>query len=403
MAEERRNIAKAFRYFRYERTRVQLALITVQLGYGFYYVLTKAAMSEGVNQFVFAVYRDVIALCLLGPFAYFSERELRTSLTLPTLLMILALGFTGVFLQQTLFLAGLTYTNTAFAAAMQNAIPVFTFMIASICKLEVIRISKADGMAKVVGMFAAVAGALTMCLYKGPTLFGTDPQIAERERQSSDDAPTPHVENGWFISTLLEFGLDYWQIGALCLVANCLCMGIYTNLQIPALRRFPAPVSLATSSIFVGSVALVITGLFSITHVSDWILRSPGTLISVVYAGSIASGLNFSLQAWANHRGGPVLVAAYIPLQTVFSAFLGVVILEDPLHLGSVIGAVFILAGLYLVIWGQRLHRLCKERECISTPFSGVAYDVREPLLKETISAGRPPADHSTEPLQDHN
>ncbi|KAG6546337.1 hypothetical protein Mapa_012378 [Marchantia paleacea] len=336
----------------------------MQVGYGFSSVLTKAAMSEGVNQF--AVYRDVIALCLLGPLAYFSERELHTSLTLPTLLMILALGFTGVFLQQTLFLAGLTYTNTAFAAAMQNAIPVFTFMIAAICKLEVIRISKTDGMAKIVGMFAAVAGALTMCLYKGPTLLGTDPEVAAREQQSSHDALNPPEADGWFISTLLGFGVDYWQIGALCLIS--------------------APVSLATSSIFVGALALVITGLTSISQASEWILRSPGTLISVFYAGSIASGLSFSLQAWANQRGGPVLVAAYIPLQTVFSAFLGVVILDDPLHLGSVIGAVFILAGLYLVIWGQRLHRLCKERECMATPFSGVADEIREPLLTETVS-----------------
>ncbi|KAG6547797.1 hypothetical protein Mapa_010611 [Marchantia paleacea] len=163
-------------------------------------------------------------------------------------------------------------------------------------------------------------------------------------------------------------------------------MGIYTNLQIPALRRFPAPVSLAASSIFIGALALFITGLSSISQASDWILRSPGTLISVFYAGAIASGLNFSLQAWANQRGGPVLVAAYIPLQTVFSAFLGVVILDDPLHLGSVIGALFILIGLYLVIWGQRLHRLCKERECMATPFSGVADDIREPLLTETVS-----------------
>ncbi|KAG6547798.1 hypothetical protein Mapa_010612 [Marchantia paleacea] len=112
----------------------------------------------------------------------FSERQLRTKLTLPALLMILALGFTGVYLQQTLFLAGLSYTNTAFAAAMQNAIPVFTFMIAAVCKLEVIRIGKPDGVAKVVGIFAAVGGALIMCLYKGPTLYGTDPDVAVRAR-----------------------------------------------------------------------------------------------------------------------------------------------------------------------------------------------------------------------------
>ncbi|KAL3695074.1 hypothetical protein R1sor_008725 [Riccia sorocarpa] len=38
----------------------------IQLGYGVYYVLTKAAMSGGVYRFVFAVYRDVIALLGVG-------------------------------------------------------------------------------------------------------------------------------------------------------------------------------------------------------------------------------------------------------------------------------------------------------------------------------------------------
>ncbi|KAG6545902.1 hypothetical protein Mapa_012557 [Marchantia paleacea] len=380
MAEERRRVSDLVSLFRGERARVQLALITVQLGYGIYYVLTKAAMSGGVNRFVFAVYRDAIALCLIGPLAYFTEKSLRTIMSLGTFLYICVLGFTGIFLQQTLFLAGLAYTNTAFAAAMQNAIPVFTFMIAVACKLEVIRISKPDGVAKVVGMLAAVLGAFTMCLYKGPILFGQDTSAAD-EQKSSQDVALPEA-NAW----LSSLGIDYWQIGALCLVGNCFCMGVYTNLQIPALRRFPAPVSLSASSIFVGALLLLLTGLATVSQASEWVLTSPGNIVSVCYAGAVASGLNFTLQTWANQRGGPVLVAAYIPLQTVFSAFLGVVILDDPLYLGSVIGAVLILVGLYLVIWGQALHRLAKERDCLALPFSGVVEDVQEPLLKPSQS-----------------
>jgi drug/metabolite transporter (DMT)-like permease len=384
LADERRKVAETFRWMRGERTRVQLALLTVQLGYGGYYVLTKVAMSDGVNRFVFAVYRDCIALALLGPLAFFSERKLRPAMTWTVAMLIFALGFTGIFLQQTLFLTGLAYTNTAFAAAMQNAIPVFTFVIAVICKLEVIRFGKPDGVAKVVGIIAAVAGALTMCLYKGPTLFGSDsPIISNQDQQkTADDAAI--YQPGWLMGHLLNYGIDYWQIGSLCLVLNCLCMGIYTNLQIPALKRFPAPASLSASSIGVGLLALVFTGLGTISDRSDWVLSKPGSIISVVYAGAIASGLNFTLQCWANQKGGPVLVAAYIPLQTVFSAFLGVVILDDPLYLGSVIGAVLILVGLYLVIWGQRLHRMAKDRLSLHVPFSGVN-DLEEPLLKSPL------------------
>lgn len=384
LADERRKVADTFKWLRGERTRVQMALLTVQLGYGGYYVLTKAAMSEGVNRFVFAVYRDCIALALLGPIAFFSERSLRPALTLRVSLLICALGFTGIFLQQTLFLTGLAYTNTAFAAAMQNAIPVFTFMIAVVAKFEVIRLSKPDGVAKVVGIIAAVTGALTMCLYKGPTLLGSDIPIVSDQDQADSGVPGAAHEVGWLMGQLLNCGVDYWQIGSLCLVLNCLCMGIYTNLQIPALKLFPAPASLSASSIFVGALALLLTGVGTISSASEWVISKPGSIVSVVYAGAIASGLNFSLQTWANQRGGPVLVAAYIPLQTVFSAFLGVLVLDDPLFLGSVIGAVLILVGLYLVIWGQRLHRSAKDKLSLTVPFSGVNH-LEEPLLKSPL------------------
>ncbi|KAL2649787.1 hypothetical protein R1flu_017915 [Riccia fluitans] len=378
-AEERRKLAGMTKFFQGERARVQLALLTVQLGYGVYYVLTKAAMTGGVNRFVFAVYRDCIALCLIAPMAYFFEKHLRTVMTIPTFLYICALGFTGIFLQQNLFLAGLSYTNTAFAAAMQNAIPVFTFIIAVVIKYEVIRFTKPDGIAKVIGMTTAVLGSFVMCLYRGPILLGEETVPMTDDGKSVNDMVEAH---GWFASKMLDFGFDIWQIGALCLVGNCFCMGVYTNLQIPALRRYPAPISLAASSISVGALALVVTGMFSVAKASDWVLSTPGNIISVLYAGAIASGLNFTLQTWANQRGGPVLVAIYIPLQTVFSAFLGVMILNDPLFLGSVIGAILILTGLYLVIWGQRLHRQAKERECLAVPFTAAAEDIKEPLLK---------------------
>ncbi|KAL2611600.1 hypothetical protein R1flu_023292 [Riccia fluitans] len=379
-SEERKRIASAVDHLTGESTRLHLALLTVQLSYGVYYVLTKSAMSGGVNQFVFAVYREVIALCFIVPLAYYTEKELRRPLTFQTSLLIFVLGFVGIFLQQTLFLAGLSLTNTTFAAALQNAIPVFTFMIAVVCRIETIRFRKMDGIAKLVGMLAAVTGALIMCLYKGKMLFGQ-----ERSDDAGLHSPFPRSNAfgaGYFTSFLLGLGIDTWQIGALCLVANCFCMAVYTNLQIPVLRRFPAPVSLSAFSIFIGSLALVATGVASVTRASEWILSSRASILSVVYAGVFASGLNFSLLTWANQHGGPVLVAAYIPLQAVFSGFLGVVILEDPLYAGSVIGAMLILMGLYLVIWGQNLQKVATERESFVKPFSGVMdISVKEPLL----------------------
>lgn len=58
---------------------VPLALSFTQLGYAVYFIISKVALSNGTNRFVFAVYRDIIGLLFLAPFAYFSERYVTLS------------------------------------------------------------------------------------------------------------------------------------------------------------------------------------------------------------------------------------------------------------------------------------------------------------------------------------
>jgi hypothetical protein len=60
------------------------------------------------------------------------------------------------------------------------------------------------------------------------------------------------------------------------------------------------------------------------------------------------------LSAWANHQSGPVLIAAYTPMQNIFSMAFGVIFLNTALFMGSLLGASSVLIGLFLVIWGTR-------------------------------------------------
>lgn len=50
------------------------AMVLVQLAYGGSNILMKIALEKGLNQLVFVVYRHIIAMLLLGPFAYVLER-----------------------------------------------------------------------------------------------------------------------------------------------------------------------------------------------------------------------------------------------------------------------------------------------------------------------------------------
>jgi hypothetical protein len=50
--------------------------------------------------------------------------------------------------------------------------------------------------------------------------------------------------------------------------------------------------------------------------------------------GLVASGSCLFLQFWSNQKSGPIFVAAYTPMQPIFSTFFGVLFLGDALFLG---------------------------------------------------------------------
>lgn len=57
-----------------ERAKIHMALILFQFGHAGNHVLLKAALDMRVSKLVFPFYRNVIALFVLIPSAYFSEK-----------------------------------------------------------------------------------------------------------------------------------------------------------------------------------------------------------------------------------------------------------------------------------------------------------------------------------------
>ncbi|EFJ18230.1 hypothetical protein SELMODRAFT_112931 [Selaginella moellendorffii] len=319
-----------------DRRIVHGVLIFTQITFGITYVLNKVALNNGVNKIVFSVYRDIVAILFLAPLAYFTERNERTQLNAKLFSAVFLLGFIGVYGAQLLVLTGLSLTSSGFVSIMQSVTPVCAFLIAMVFRLEHIRVKRIDGQAKLLGVILSIAGTFIASVFKGHAVVG--------------------ASNGFTLD------LSPWNLGALVLAANSLCIGAYINLQAPILKHYPAPFSLTALSYVCGMVCLAATGAFTV-NLSVWGITKLVDVIAFTYAGIVSSGLNFALQTWCVHKVGPFLVIAYFPLQAIVASFLAFIFLKDSLFLGSIVGGLLIVSGLYLVTWGQVKQKKLDARE----------------------------------------
>ncbi|MQL93765.1 hypothetical protein Taro_026407 [Colocasia esculenta] len=294
-----------------EKAKLLLGVLVLQLCYAGFHIVSRTALNMGISKIVFAVYRNIIALILLVPFAYFLEKKDRPPLTFSLLVEFFLLGLCGITANQGFYLLGLYHLSPTYASAIQNSTPAITFAMAAALRLEQLNIFRRDGVAKVVGTSASVAGATIITLYKGPPLLHGNPS-------GLSSSPSPNQ-------------MRDWTLGCVFILGNCLAWSGWMVMQVPVLRRYPARLSVTAFTCLFGLLQFLAIAAFTQTEFERWKVQSGGELFTILYAGLVASGIAFSLQIWCIDRGGPVVVAVFQPVQTIAVAIMAIVIIFDPL------------------------------------------------------------------------
>ncbi|CAK7325636.1 unnamed protein product [Dovyalis caffra] len=321
----------------YDRAKPFLAVILMQFGYAGMSIVSKHALNEGMSQHVLVVYRHAVATLAIAPFAFIFDRKVRPKMTLSIFFKIILLGLLEPTIDQNLYYTGMKYTTATFTAAMCNVLPAFAFLMAWGLRLEKVNIRKMHSQAKIIGTVVTVGGAMLMTLVKGTRL--DLPWTKGYDQLASTSALTNHQDP---------------IKGALMITIGCVCWACFIILQAITLKSYPVELSLTAWICFMGTIeGSILAVVMERGNLSAWSIGLDSKLLAAVYSGVICSGLAYYVQGLIMKRKGPVFVTAFNPLSMVIIAMLGSFFLKEILYLGRVIGAVVIVSGLYLVLWGK--------------------------------------------------
>jgi len=279
--------------------RVHAVLVAVQVMFGVFHVVAKAALAE-MAPLALAGIRALVAAPLLLALAWRIDRVLPRRRDLPILAL---LGALGVLANQVLFIEGLKRTTSTNAAILMVGIPVFAVAVAAILRVERV------GAGRLAGVALAVAGALVLL---NPGRLSLSPGVA---------------------------------LGNALIVTNAVCYATFLVLQRPVLRRLPWRTVIAWAFLFGGGGVLLLAwpdlAALPGAHLS------PATWWGVLYIALFPTAFAYAASTWAVRRSSPALVAAYSTLQPLVAALLAAIFLGERIGWAEAAGFALIVAGLW--------------------------------------------------------
>ncbi|KAL2343732.1 hypothetical protein Fmac_005017 [Flemingia macrophylla] len=331
-----------------------LLMVLVQVVYASVNVLYKLAINDGMSIRVVTAYRLMFAVVFT-----FS----------------LALVFERASLFHNLFLEALDLVSATFAIAVYNLVPAVTFILAISCGMEKLHMRSTAGKAKVLGTIIGIGGSMLLTFFKGSeinvTTFHTD-----LLHQNEKTVVTLHSDSG------------HKFMGVLCGFGSCISFALWLIIQSKMSKEYPSHHSSTALMSSMAAIQATAFALYAEKDWSHWKLSSSIRIITVAYTGIVASGVVVVIIAWCVKMRGPMFVSVFNPVMLVLVAVADSFMLGENLYVGSVIGAVLIVSGLYMFLWGKNKETMIKVDQSVSSEITQELEPTEVVVISTTLSNG---------------
>ncbi|KAE9604146.1 hypothetical protein Lalb_Chr11g0068231 [Lupinus albus] len=183
-------------------------------------------------------------------------------------------------------------------------------------RIETLKIKTGAGIAKLVGIIACLAGVATLALYKGPSL-----EFLSHHHLLNYHESKPHE---------IHESSSRWIKGCFLLLLSNTFFGLWLVLQGHRTMEVGLEYQASSCIILCNSLGIVVTGV------------------------------TYCLQTWIIEKKGPVFLAMSSPLALIMTIISSALVLGVIIRLGSILGGMTLIVGLYCVLWGKRREQMPK-------------------------------------------
>ncbi|EFH66129.1 nodulin MtN21 family protein [Arabidopsis lyrata subsp. lyrata] len=191
------------------------------------------------------------------------------------------------------------------------------------------------GMIKVMGTLICISGALFLAFYKGPHISNSHSHQEALSHNKSDH----NTKN--------------WLLGCLYLTIGTVLISLWILFQGTLSIKYPCKFSSTCLMSIFAAFQCALLSLYKSRDVKDWIIDDRFVIGVIVYAGVIGQAMSTVSVTWGVKQLGAVFVSAIMPIALISATLFDFLILHTPLYLGSLIGSVGPIIGLYVFLWGK--------------------------------------------------